>query len=164
VIPTPQKFKDTQGKEWVIEINAGTFRHVKREIGVDLADCLALENNLIDRMGLDLCLLIDLIQTICQSQWEAQGLNGEEFVSRLNGEAIDTAGDGIIQALIDFFPPSRSGPLRKVATVRKRVKERATAKADQLLESLTDEKIDQAVDTILNGSGALSSNSPDSSG
>ncbi len=96
------KFTDTEGRDWLIEINVATVKRLRAALpGVDLVDPA---EDLFRRLATDPVLLADALYVICRVQVEERGLTDEDFGAALAGDAIEAATEAFLAALVDFIP------------------------------------------------------------
>lgn len=153
-------FKDANGAEWALQLDAPTILAVREEGDPDFlkGDPAAT----ITRMDADPVLLCGVIWVMCKKQAESRGVKQEQFYGNLVGDAIDRAADGFLDSLL-FFTRSRDRDLLKArAETNRRIVELATATAlekinDPALTQQAVDKINESIDAAL---GTLSSRSP----
>jgi hypothetical protein len=144
-------FKDKNGKEWSIAIDAPTIRTIRQEMSIDLGDP---QGKAYDRMVADPVLLVDVLWLLCKEQAHRDGVTDVQFGRALVGDAIEHATDAMLGVIADFFPPQSRALLHamtaKAAKVRSMGMEKAMAKINDpsleegLLAAL-DERMDREV-------------------
>lgn len=97
-------FTDASGRHWVLDVTVATVRRVKRLLDVQLLDAVDPEAELCSRLGVDACLLADVLYVVCLPQADERGVSDEEFGRALAGDAIEEASEGLLRAVCDFFP------------------------------------------------------------
>ena len=105
-----RSFEDSTGRKWTVAINVDAVKRVKALLGVDLLE--AVEGSLLERLIGDPVLLCDILFVVCKPQADAAGVTDEQFGQAMAGDAIDAATGAFLEALVDFFPPSRRRVLR----------------------------------------------------
>ncbi len=161
-------FKDKNGKEWHLALDAPMIRTIRKECeGIDLGDP---QGKAYDRMVADPVLLVDVLWVLCREQASAAGVTDVQFGRALIGDTIEAATDAMLEVIADFFPPQSRALLQamaaKSAKVRAMGMERALAKInDPALEEnllkLLDERMDAEVSGALTRlSAATSSPAP----
>lgn len=140
-------FKDSLGRDWIIEVNYSAKQRVKAACDLDLFDLAVFQ-----KIGADPTLLIDVIFGLCKPEIEKRGVTAEQFVDSLVGDAIEQASDALLQEIIDFFPSSRRTTLRKVLETAQQVQAKAVAHIDEKLNS--GELLKQLEKTLIPQSGA----------
>lgn len=172
-------FKDSNGKEWQIKLDAPKIRNVrsvtcdhdetecrhrpgvdKQCTGVDLA---ALDGKAYQRMTEDFCLLGDVVWLLVEDQAVAAGVSDVQFGEALVGDAIDGATAAMLAGIADFFPQGRRTLMKAVAEKSDAMRELGTAKAlariedpalsariAAALEKQLDEEIERALTRLNN--------------
>jgi hypothetical protein len=110
-------FKDSTGREWTIAINVGSIKRVKELISVDLTELLAGAPALIDRLGSDLILIVDVIYALCKPQADDRKIDDVAFASVIDGAAGKAAYMAFREDLADFF--SQWGRDEQAAVIRR---------------------------------------------
>lgn len=147
-------FTDTEGREWSITITVAAIKRVRELISVDLMDCLAKENPLIDRMAIDPVLLVDVLYCLCKPTADMRELTDIQFGESLAGDVIEQATSAFIEALVAFFPKGQRILLEKSLAIRKSLETKVAAGAMKDLETITEERIDKAVDALFENAGS----------
>lgn len=166
-------FKDTKGREWCIDINVLTLKKIKASCGVDLMDVVSfdeengLKTGLLDKLGSDVCLLVDVLFSACKEQADRDGVSDEEFAKGLNGDVIDDASGKLLDELVDFFPFAKRKMMTKVMTASRKMRSASEKKMMELLDSgllekEVDEKIKEIENLPLTEYGDESTNAPES--
>jgi hypothetical protein len=159
-------FKDANGREWQIKLDAPTIREVRTVCNINMG---AMDGEFFNQLDADPCLLVDVLWVVCRGQ--ANGTTDRQFGEALFGDPIGHATKALIDAWLDFFPERKRLLLRSLADKQAVVATKATelamrklndpnleAKLLQAAELQMDRKI-QAALTSLNGA----TNSPESS-
>lgn len=126
-------FYDREQTAWIIVLDFGLLRRIKRELSVDLLRVVDDPQSL-EQLGENIETLVNVVWLCVETQAEKMNLTDEDFGSRLDGEAIDQATRALLEALVDFFPSNRRPILRKLI-------EKTTA-----IETATLAAINQAID------------------
>lgn len=147
-------FTDTSGREWPVTITVATIKRVRELISIDLMECLATENPLLDRMAIDPVLLVDVLYCICKPAVDERGLTDIEFGESLSGDVIEQATSAFIEALVSFFPRGQRILLEKSLTIRKSLETKVEKGMAKNLETITEEKIDEAVKALFEPAGS----------
>lgn len=151
-----KSFQDCKGRSWDVTITVATIKRVRSLAGVDLME--AIDGEIIDRMGADPVLLVNVLYAVCKPQADAAMLNDEDFGESMAGDAIEHATAALIEALIDFFPNARDrAALREVYQAAMEVTETTRKIRD---ERISQGVIKEAVQEVLRKSGVTSTNSP----
>ena len=105
-------FLDNRDREWTLTIDVNSIRRVRADPGIDLMG--VLDGPLLIRLASDPVLLVDTLYTLCAAQAETAKISPEEFGQGLTGDAIEKAGNALLEALADFFPSRRRAILRQL--------------------------------------------------
>lgn len=142
-------FKDSADREWQVDITVNTIKRVRELTEIDLAslDHALLKDILTD--PIDLC---NVLYAIVKPQADAQDVTPENFGEALVGNAIERATDALLEALVNFFPDSRSRVLKAALA---KVKE-----LDKKIQDLQMERI-ELLDAESLTSGNISTSAPE---
>lgn len=114
-------FQDTLNRTWVISLNIGDVRRIRDgELKIDLLKLSEGKPSLLERMGLDIELTIDLVWELVSEQAEERGISMLDFIKGLGGQAAADAHDALYGELIDFFRQLRR-PHVAVAVEKQRI-------------------------------------------
>lgn len=142
-----KSFTDTAGRSWTIAINVDAIKRVRSLTQVDLLS--VVEGTLIDQLGRDPILLVDVIYAACKPQADQQSVTAEQFGQAMAGDAIDGATQALLTELVDFFPKARRAPLAAVLgksqAATTLLMQRATAKVEAI-------SVEELIDKVMNGS------------
>lgn len=128
-----QTFTDAAGRDWSIVITIAAVKHLRVKIDIDLAaDDLGA---LLQKMAADPVVLCDVLYCLCESQIEKAGITPEQFGEGLSGDAIDSASDAFLAALVEFTPKKKRAILRGVLDKVREAEEMAATAALEYLES-----------------------------
>lgn len=161
-------FKDTTGRQWLVDITINEVRRVKSLAKLDLLD---LENGRsLQALANDPVLLVDVLYILCQDQAQREGLTDEQFGRIFRGDVIESATEALFEALVNFFPPQRQTLLRKVMEMAKAMGQKERQMVETYLESpLIQQAFDKELEKLerkLKGlltAGNSSTTSPESS-
>ena len=131
-----RKFKDEAGREWIVRVDVGTIRRARDRHSIDL-DGILSESEPLRRLADDIVLRVDILWCCVEEQAKQRGVTAGQFAEGLYGEAIESATEALMEAIIDFFPKSRRDLMLKVWN-----KSREKAAADLV-------RIEAAVDQFL---------------
>jgi len=115
------KFKDSQGVEWEIALDAPTIRVIRKDCGID-----PITGEAYERMHDDPLLLADVLACVCCEQIQKTGISKEQFLARVKGDAIDSGLAAILEAQLDFCRSGQRDELRAVAAKMAAIRSRAT--------------------------------------
>lgn len=107
------KFTDTQGTEWSVSLDFGMLKRIKKQLGVDLLKAMD-DANALNALAEDVETLVNTIWLCIAEQATEHNITDEVFGGRLDGTVIDAATRALLEALVDFFPPSRRPILKKL--------------------------------------------------
>ena len=85
-----KSFTDNTGRTWTLSVTVGTIKRVRALCNVDLAGVISIESgaqpkvDLLERLGSDPVLLVDVLYAVCKPEADAKGVTDEEF-----GQAMD---------------------------------------------------------------------------
>jgi hypothetical protein len=102
-------FKDTNGKEWTVRIDAPKIREVRSICSLDLA---ANDGSAFQKLADDVVLLVDTLWVLCREQ--ANGVTDVQFGQALVGDPLEAATKALIDGLLDFFPQPKRSLLRSL--------------------------------------------------
>lgn len=151
-------FRDTTGRIWSVRIDVTAIKRVRGLTSIDLLTAATVDG--LGSILSDPVKVCDILYALCRDEATARGVSDEDFGRALFGDEIETAMDALAEELIDFFPSSSRGLLRKWLAAVKKVQARLAVRADKEMEQLDPEAI---ADEIVNGrlmSGKQSTASP----
>ena len=151
-------FADTTGREWKVDVNVGTCKRVKTLLpGTDLLDVAG--GDLLCRLASDPILLCDVLYVVVKPQADAEGVSDEAFGQALGGDALEAATTALLEALSDFFPSAKRRVLQKALVKLRALENRVADAAEARLEG---KALERELDALLAGSGASSTDTPES--
>ena len=109
-------FRDANGAEWDIQLDAFGIEDVKRETGIDLADIsasgwLAVET--------DASAVGRVLAVLCGEQIRACKSNSRAFARLVRGDAIQRGRQALLDEGADFFPATEWSEIQSSLTKRK---------------------------------------------
>lgn len=131
----PACYTDANNRRWDVRINVAAIERCRESAGVDL-----LNLNSFKALADDPVKLVKALYAVCDP--ESQNVTPEQFSDGLRGEALESAGDALVDAMIEFFPPARGKKLRTLVDAAKKATEEAAAEIDRLL---TTDRLDRIV-------------------
>jgi hypothetical protein len=158
-------FKDANGRDWQIKIDAPTIREVRTVCEINMG---AMDGEFFNKLDADPVLLLDVLWVLCRGQ--ANGTTDRQFAEAIFGDPLGHATKALTDAWLDFFPERKRSLLRSLADKQAAVTAKATALAmaklndpalEQKLLTAAEKEMDrkiQAALTSLNGA----TNSPES--
>ena len=113
-------FRDANGAEWDIQLDAFGIEDVKRETGIDLADIsasgwLAVET--------DASAVGRVLAVLCGEQIRACKSNSRAFARLVRGDAIQRGRQALLAEGADFFPATEWSEIQSSLTKRKSSKD-----------------------------------------
>lgn len=102
----PRSFKDAAGRLWVVSVNVASIRYVRDALGVDLYELSGSATGVLELRD-DPVKLVEVIWHLCSKAAAKEGISDEEFYASMWGDAIASATDAFVGALVDFFPDAR---------------------------------------------------------
>ena len=130
-------FKDQNGKEWTVTLDAPKIRSVRNECKLDLA---AIDDRPYERMYDDTILLVDVLWVLCREQAQKANITDVQFGEALVGDTIERATEAVLAAILDFFPSRKRTLLQTLASKGQRLREVSIAKA---MERLNDPGLEE---------------------
>lgn len=155
-------FKDTNGREWLVKIDAPKIKDVRKELQFDLMADTAGQ-----KLYEDNILLVDVLWVLCRTQANDLQLTDVQFGESLVGDPIDHATAAMLEALADFFPSRKRSLLRDLNSRQAAIMEKGTALArtrinnpelETTLLANLEKTMDESLAKVLTGlSGATNS-------
>lgn len=135
-------FKDANGREWQIKIDAPKIRAVRQACQIDLG---SLDSSIFDSLESDPALLVDVLWVLCRDQ--AGGATDVSFGEALVGDPVEAATKALYDAYCDFFPTRKRLLLRSLADKQAAVTDKAIQQAMARINDPTlEEKLLKAAD------------------
>lgn len=156
-------FKDSQGREWFLNVNTGTVKNVRAARDVDLLDTTG---EVYERLADDPVLLVDVLWLLCQEQAQKVGLTDAQFGEGLVGDAIEDATTALMGAIADFTPSRKRAVVLKGAELMTRVRQKGTEIAlgkigdpelEKKLLSMMEAEMDEQLRQLLTRSSSATS-------
>jgi len=135
------QFSDTTGAAYECRVTVATYLQLKTELQVDLNDIG--KGDLLDRLSQDVQLLVDVVWLIAKPP---DGVTKDAFLAALDGETLEAAFHAVLDAIIDFFPPAKRGPLRNLMEKIRKVETIVNERAMLAVEKIQPEQILTAFD------------------
>jgi hypothetical protein len=108
-------FKDFNGDEWRVMLDAFVIADAKKETGIDLAD-LSAGGWL--AVATDASAVGRVLAVVCGDEIRARKMNGRSFSRLIRGEAIEAGRAALLSEGADFFPPNEWSAIRSNLTKR----------------------------------------------
>ena len=129
-------FKDNAKQEWMIELDAPLIKAVRKECAVDL---VSDTERPYERLYDDPILLVDTLWVLCRVQAQQRQIDQDKFAQLLTGDAIDSATEAILGAIVDFSPSRKREILRTLAAKTSKIRDLAMSRA---MERLNDPELE----------------------
>ena len=123
-------FKDCNGDEWRVYLDAFVLADAKKETGIDLADITAGGWHAV---ATDASAVGRVLAVVCADEIKARKINGRQFARLIRGEAIEAGRKALTDEGSDFFPPSEWSAIR--ANLNKRTKQAAQSEAMEVAKN-----------------------------
>lgn len=127
-----RQFTDATGKQWQIDVTVSTIERVRDACAIRLDKLFDDQLSLLESVLDDPLKLADILWALIDD-----GGDKAAFLMSLAGDSLESAGNALVEATIDFFPnPKRRHLLRE--TIRKawaavnETADRATAKLAEI--------------------------------
>ncbi len=133
------EFKDTSGNIWRIRVNVALVRKVKLSTGIDLTGII-LDVDTHQQLAQNGDLFLDVLLIVLSERFAERQMTAEEFLTHMDGDAIQRAWACLEEAVIDFFPQARRETARKALAARR-------ANDQQLLDTV-DQAVQQGLDRL----------------
>ena len=96
-------FRDSNGIEWRVSLDAFTLDDIRKETGVDLAD---LSAGGWAKIETDAGAVVRVLAVICRDEITARKCDSRQFAKGMRGTAIESGRAALLSEGADFFPPS----------------------------------------------------------
>lgn len=156
-----KSFKDTQDREWVIEINVAAIKRVRGLLSIDLYKAAddGLQG-LADIVG-DPVQLVDVLFVLCRDQATERGVSDEDFGRAMGGDVLLNASEAFVEELVDFFPEPRArAALRKVIDTGRHLRDRLIDRAEAQINAIDLDSEAETLVASLTGSRESSASTP----
>lgn len=158
-------FKDAEGREWIVRVDAPTIQDIRSAHNIDLADIG--DGETWRRLAGDLVLQVDILHVVLREQSEKRNLSARDFAAGLVGDALGAGWEALLGAISDFFPPQRRLLWTAQCRLNQSLMEKAVTRArgrieDPRLEEAVLETIDQDLERRLRQLTTQSSPATDS--
>lgn len=114
------KFKDSGGREWSLAINVPVMKRVQDRTGYHLGKLFNDDCKILNEITSDAITFGAVLFAMVEPQAVAANVSEDAFLESLSADAIDAAGDALLEAVQDFSP-SRTRPL--IAALRNKGRE-----------------------------------------
>jgi len=133
-------FQDTEGRTWTVELDFAKLRKIKKH--ADLGN--------VEQIGRTWAEILSDDQKALSVIWLAidADTSEEEWLAAMNGETLEAARDALLAAIMSFTPPSKQEMVKAAAAKVHQKYREAIAEATRMIESLTDETTQQALEAL----------------
>ena len=130
-------FKDNLGRSWLVDVNVTGIKRVRDLIRIDLYKVLDDEARLLHDLLADPVLLIDTVYVLCKDQCDRESLSGVRVGEAMGGDALEGAGEALLNAIVDFFPNARGRKnLQRVLEKGKQIQAKVISRGELLVEEI----------------------------
>lgn len=141
-------FTDKAKREWTVDLNITTVKHVMDALEVNLAQ---LDEQLLVRLSDDPILLCNVIYVLCREQTNEKGISDEDFGRALGGDSIDAATKALMAELVDFTrSPARRQMWKAVVEKLEKIRKiAATTIEKHVTGSEPDEELQAKLEAVI---------------
>lgn len=130
-------FKDANGREWLVALDAPTIADVRQELKFDLAPP---DGDPFKGLMADVVLRVNVLYVICREQCQKLNVTDREFGRALNGDAIASATEALVEAIGLFSHPRKRGQIKRMLELQQ---EAETAAVDLAMERMGSPELKQ---------------------
>ena len=142
--------RDTQGREWTIDVNFSAIRRVKAATDIDLTKLVEPNDETFKQLTRDLFLLFDVICALLGPQFEAKGETPESFGESLDEESAEQAALAVLEGTIDFFREQKRMLLKRAfSKVTKAADRLRDTSFDQAMKAVETDEFDQVIEAAM---------------
>jgi hypothetical protein len=95
--------------EWNLSLNVGLIEDIKEKSGVDLDLLIQKPEEFSQLLMVQPKKLVELLWCICEEQAKRHEIDPRTFVRIFDIEVLDSAGNALIESILDFYPRSSAG-------------------------------------------------------
>lgn len=149
-----QTFHDRNGKAWTFDLNIATWRRVKAESGIDLADITTEQDGQTGLQRLtDPIKLMEVIYILCVPPSERTTITGDVLMEAMDMESVEKATDALLDEVVTFCRPAAKTILTRLLKLSRNY---AAEKQKQMNKILEDDTLEQALKQAWNTSSPSS--------
>jgi hypothetical protein len=137
-------FRDAEGREWSVSVNVLTVKKL-RSLGCDI---MAEDGGGINSLASDPVALGESLWAICSDQATKRGVTESMFFESIGGEALESATDAMIGAIIDFFPSARKRLLQKAMDKSRILKAEMIRRAEEKIDMMDCESATNSPESV----------------
>lgn len=134
-------FRDTQNREWKLDLNVFLLKKVREETGKVLTGIADNNCELLIQLHEDCELLVNVLWCLCESQAKALGVVDDEqsqatekFAMSLGGDSLGDAAEALVGAVTDFF--SSQEQRKALTALMEKAKKAQTILGEALLKKI----------------------------
>jgi hypothetical protein len=98
-----------QAIRWDLSLNVGLIEDIKEKSGVDLDLLIQKPEEFSQLLMVQPKKLVELLWCICEEQAKKHEIDPRTFGRMFNREVLDSAGNALIESILDFYPRSSAG-------------------------------------------------------
>ncbi len=125
-----RKFKDKNGREWVIDVTVSRAKAIRDLTGFDILQLAVPER--IEELASNPYLLLD---TLYYSTGADEDVDPAGFLDGFDGNSIDAATIELVRAIADFFGGERAKSLHRVLDISLQAQKKAQGAVAQSLDA-----------------------------
>lgn len=103
------RFKDAQGREWMLSLTVGDQLEIQRQTGVNVGAAFKSVDALSEMIFSDPATLVKTLWVLCEKQAKQASVEPEQFGYGFDGVTIEAATEALLEAIADFTPRSAIG-------------------------------------------------------
>jgi hypothetical protein len=111
IVDAAPRFKDAKGNEWTLSLTLGLTDRVLSATGVDLLSDSG-DTGTVLALVFDRRKLANVLWAVLSAEASDRGINQEQFVDALDGEALSNGWGALVDAIVFFTPPQGREVLR----------------------------------------------------
>jgi hypothetical protein len=135
-------FKDNAEREWEITIDAPSILRIREDCDPKFLLNDGDEDNTYRRLQADPVILCRVIFLLCTKQRAERNVTEEDFYLNVIGDAIDSATDAMLKAIVSFTPRRTRQLLGAFAAREDAIRQRAIERA---IEKVNDPELERKV-------------------
>lgn len=102
-------FRDSKGREWVIELNVGSLLEVRERTELDLPKLMKSEESLCDFLFGDATQPVKALWVLCEEQANERNINERAFYKLFDGAVLEAATEALLKSVANFSQRSKIG-------------------------------------------------------
>jgi hypothetical protein len=139
-----------QAIRWDLSLNVGLIEDIKEKSGVDLDLLIQKPEEFSQLLMVQPKKLVELLWCICEEQALKQSIDPRTFGRMFNREVLDSAGNALIESILDFYPRSSAG-----RAIRNNLP-RILKQMDEEIETKVNRELDRVLSNKLTDTGESS--------